>query len=165
MDLITPDYGLLFWMLLSFGILLYILKKFAWKPILQGIKSREEQISKSLREAEQARNEIAKLEVRNIQLVEKAKENYDAILLETKRVKEKMIQEAADQAKEETKNHIEQARETIRREKEIAQAELKVYASSLALRVAEQILRKEFEDKEKHQEQILGMIDQMTKNN
>jgi len=92
MGLITPDYGLLFWMLISFGILLYILKKFAWKPILQGIRSREEKISKSLREAEQARNEVSKLEVRNLELVQKAKADRDAILLETKKANEKMRQ-------------------------------------------------------------------------
>ena len=73
MGLVTPDYGLLFWMLLSFSIVLYILKKFAWKPILQGLKSREESISRALKQAEDAKAEIAKIHELNLELAEKAR--------------------------------------------------------------------------------------------
>lgn len=165
MWLITPDIGLLFWMLVTFGILMVILKKFAWKPILQGIKSREEKISKSLREAEYARNEIAKLEVRNVELVRKAQADRDAIMLEAKRMKDKIIEEASAKAKEEAKKYLEQARETISRERETAQLELKAYASQIVFKIAEQILRRELEDKDKYQEQVVAIIKQMESKN
>lgn len=73
MGLVTPDYGLLFWMLLSFSIILYILKKFAWKPIIHALKNREDSIALSLKQAEQARAEIVKLQEENKALTEKGK--------------------------------------------------------------------------------------------
>ncbi len=165
MGLITPDYGLLFWMLLSFGIVLYILRKFAWKPILQGIKNREEQISRSLREAEKAREEITKLQGLNAEMAAKARLERDAIMLEAKQLKDRMIKEATEKAQEETKKYLEQARITINREREVAQSEIKSYASSIALQVAEMIIRKEIANKQQYDDQIKMIIDEMATNN
>jgi F-type H+-transporting ATPase subunit b len=161
MGLITPDYGLLFWMLLSFGIVLYILKKFAWKPILQGIKHREEQIAKSLREADRAREEIAKLQAQNLEMSNLARQERDSIMLEAKSFKERMVKEASEKAQEETKKYLEQARLTIAQEKETAMAELKASALELSLKLSEIILRREIKDKdnyEKHAKSLLNEI-------
>lgn len=165
MGLITPDYGLLFWMLLSFSILLLILKKFAWKPILQGIKNREEQISKSLREAEMARNEIVKLQVQIDELAKKALAEREQMMQEARKLKEKMIEEAGVKAQEEAQKLVAQARETIKREREAAQIELKAYASKIVLQVTELILRKELEDKGKHEEQVNALIKELSSMN
>jgi F-type H+-transporting ATPase subunit b len=165
MGLITPDYGLLFWMLLSFGILLYILKKFAWKPILHGIKSREEQISRSLREAELARNETTKLQVQIDELAKKAQADREQIMQEARKLKEKMIEEAGIKAQEEAQKYMTQAREAIKRERDVAQAEMKAYTSKLVLQVAELILRKELENKGKHEEQINALINEISSMN
>ena len=165
MGLITPDYGLLFWMLVSFGILVFLLKKFAWKPILHGIKSREEQIAKSLREAETARSEISKLQVKIDEMALKAQAERDVIMQEAKKIKEKMIEEASIKAQEEAQKFISQAKETIRREKEAAKLELKVMSSKIVLQVAEQILRKELENSDKHEEQVNKLLSEISSQN
>lgn len=165
MGLITPDYGLLFWMLLSFGIVLLILRKFAWKPILQGIKNREEQIAKSLREAEKAREEISRLQYQNAALAENARRERDAIMLEATQYKDKMIREASEKAQEEAKKFLEQARATINREREIAQSEIKSYVASIAFQIAETILRKELSDKRQLEAQVNAIIDELASKN
>lgn len=165
MGLITPDYGLLFWMLLSFSLLIFILKKFAWKPILQGIKNREELISRSLREAEYARNEVAKLEEHNAQLLLKVEAEKDAIINQAKLTKEKILEEAQANAQAQAQKFLDQARETIRREKEAAQLELKAYASKIILQATERILRKELEDKGNFEKQVNSIIQELTSQN
>ncbi len=96
MELITPDIGLIFWMTLSFAIVLAILKKFAWKPILQGLKDREDSIKESLSSAEKARDEMAKLQSDNEKLLDEARLERDEIL--------KQALATANTIKEEAKN-------------------------------------------------------------
>jgi F-type H+-transporting ATPase subunit b len=165
MGLITPDYGLLFWMLLSFGIVLYILKKFAWKPILQGIKHREEQITKSLREADRAREEIAKLQAQNLEMANIARQERDAIMLEAKSFKERMVKEATEKAQEEAKRFLEQARLTIVQEKDAAKAELKASALELSLKLSEIILRREIKDKESYEQHAESLLNEIASKN
>jgi F-type H+-transporting ATPase subunit b len=165
MGLITPDYGLLFWMLLSFSILLFILKKYAWKPILQSIKSREELIAKSLRDAEYARNEMAKLEERNIGLLAKAQEDRDLIMAQARKQKDKIIEEAQVIAQAEAKKILDQARVEINRERESAQNEIKTYASQIVLQAAERLLRKELKDKVNYENQINLIIQELSSQN
>lgn len=165
MGLITPDYGLLIWMLISFGTVIWLLKKFAWKPILQGLKHREEQIAKSLREADSARNEMVKLHEQNAEMANLARQERDAIMLEAKVFSERMVKEATDKAQVDAKKFLEQARQTIIREKEVAQSELKTYASTLAIQMAEIILRKELSNKQGYEEQIRSIINEMTTKN
>lgn len=165
MGLITPDYGLLIWMLISFGTVIWLLKKFAWKPILQGLKHREEQIAKSLREADSARNEMVKLHEQNAEMANLARQERDAIMLEAKVFRERMVKEATDKAQVDAKKFLEQARQTIIREKEVAQSELKTYASTLAIQMAEIILRKELSNKQGYEEQIRSIINEMTTKN
>ncbi|PKP36147.1 MAG: ATP synthase F0 subunit B [Bacteroidetes bacterium HGW-Bacteroidetes-15] len=165
MGIITPDYGLLFWMLLSFSILLFILKKFAWKPILHGIKAREELIAKSLRDAEYARNEVAKLEERNAELLAKAHAQRDAVLAQAKIEKDKILEDAQQKAKVQTHKTIEQANETIRREKEAAQLELRAYATQIIIQATERILRKELKETKESEEQINSIIRELTSKN
>jgi F-type H+-transporting ATPase subunit b len=165
MGIITPDYGLLFWMLVSFSILLFILKKFAWKPILQSIKSREELISKSLRDAEYARNEVAKLEERNAELLAKVHAERDAVLTQANIAKDKILAEAQLKAKTQTQKTIEQANETIRREKEVAQLEVRAYATQIVIQASERILRKELTDAKSSEAQINSIIKELTSKN
>lgn len=165
MGLITPDYGLLIWMLISFGTVILILKKFAWKPILQGIKHREEQIAKSLREADNARNEMTKLLEQNAEMAKLARQERDEIMLEAKIFRERMVKEASDKAQVDAKKFLEQARQSIIHEKEAAQVELRTYASTLAIQMAEIILRKELGNKQGYEEQIRSIINEMTSKN
>ncbi|MGE0078372.1 MAG: F0F1 ATP synthase subunit B [Bacteroidales bacterium] len=164
MGLVTPDYGLLFWMLLSFSILLFILKKFAWKPILQGLKSREEFISKALRQAEEAKAELTKIQEKNLELAEKARVEREKDFQEAKAFREKIIEEAKEEARLEAQKMIEKARDLIRQEKDIAKKELYITVSSLAIDLSEKILRKQFSDREQQQRYVNELINEMSQN-
>ncbi len=164
MGLVTPDYGLLFWTMLSFSILLFILRKFAWKPILLGLKSREESIAKALKQADEARSELTRIQESNRVLAEKARLERERDFLEAKAFREKLIEEAKEEARAESQKMIEKAREIIKQEKEAAKKELYVTVASLALELSEKILRKQFTDKEKQTDYINELLKEMSKN-
>jgi len=164
MGLVTPDYGLLFWMLLFFSIVLFVLKKFAWKPILQGLKNREDNIAKALRQAEEAKLELAKVHEQNLELAEKARLDREKDLLEAKAFRAKLIDEAKEEARAEAQKMIEKARELIKQEKEAAKKELYVTVASLAIDLSEKILRKQFSDKDKQKDYVDELIKEMSKN-
>jgi len=164
MGLVTPDYGLLFWMLLSFSIVLYILKKFAWKPILQGLKSREESISRALKQAEEAKVEVAKIHELNLELAEKARIEREKDFQEAKTFRDKLIEEARIEAKAEAQKMIDKARDLIKQEKEAAKKELYVTVTSLAIELSEKILRRQFADKETQKDYIESILKEMSKN-
>lgn len=164
MGLVTPDYGLLFWMMLSFSILLFILKKFAWKPILQGLKSREEFIAKALKQAEEAKAELAKIQEKNLELAEKARIEREKDFQEAKVFREKLIEEAKEEARVEAQKMIDKAKDQIRQEKEAAKKELYITVSSLVLELSEKILRKQFSDREMQNEYVQELIKEMSKN-
>jgi F-type H+-transporting ATPase subunit b len=165
MGLITPDYGLLVWMLISFGILMYLLKKYAWKPILHSIKSREEMIAKSLRDAELARKQIDQLKENQNRVIAKAQAERDEILAQAKKTKDRIIDEANKKAQADTQKQIEQARTIIKKDKEAAQLEIKAYASQIVLQAAERILRSELKDKQKYEDQVAAVIKEISENN
>lgn len=164
MGLVTPDYGLLFWTMLSFSILLFILRKFAWKPILLGLKSREESIAKALKQADEARAELTRIQESNMVLAEKARIEREHDLQEAKAFREKLIEEAKEEARAESQKMIEKAREIIKQEKEAAKKELYVTVASLALELSEKILRKQFSDKDKQTDYINELLKEMSKN-
>lgn len=164
MGLVTPDYGLLFWMLLFFSIVLFVLKKFAWKPILQGLKNREDNIAKALRQAEEAKLELAKVHEQNLELAEKARLDREKDLLEAKAFRAKLIDEAKEEARAEAQKMIEKARELIKQEKEAAKKELYVMVASLAIDLSEKILRKQFSDREMQKDYVDELIKEMSKN-
>ncbi len=164
MGLVTPDFGLLFWMLLSFSIVLFILKKFAWKPILQGLKSREESISRALKQAEEAKAEVAKIHELNLELAEKARVEREKDFQEAKTFRDKLIEEARIEAKAEAQKMIDKARDVIKQEKEAAKKELYVTVTSLALEISEKILRKQFSDKDTQKNYIESLLKEMSKN-
>lgn len=164
MGLVTPDYGLLFWMLLSFTILLVILKKFAWKPILQGLKNREESIAKALQQAEEARAELKTLEAANNELAEKSRLEREHSLQQIKLMKDKLVAEAKEEANLEAQRMVEKAREIIKQERETATKELKNSAASWAVEISEMILRKHLTAEEKQAEYIDRLIKEIPQN-
>lgn len=164
MGLVTPDYGLLFWMLLSFSILLFALKKFAWKPILHVLKDREESIAKALQQAEEARAELKLLESLNNEMVEKSRLEREQNLQEMKTLKDKLVAEAKDEAREEAKRLIDKAREAIKQERDIASKELQNNAASLAVKISEKILRNHLADEEKQVEYIDQLMKEIPQN-
>ena len=141
MDLITPDVGLLFWTLISFTILYLILRKFAWGPILGAVNEREEGIRNALLLAEKAREEMASLQSDNEQTLKKARAEREALFKEAREIKQKLIDEAKNQAKSEAKKIIIQAQETIQSEKNAAIVDLKNQVASLSVDIAEKVLQ------------------------
>ena len=125
MDLMNPGIGLIFWMTLAFLALLFILGKFAWKPILQSIKERETKISTSLAMAKQTQEEMKRLKADNEALLKEAKNERDAIIRDANKMKESIINEARKKAQTEADKIVESARESIMNEKMAAIIELK----------------------------------------
>lgn len=154
MDLIKPEIGLLFWMVLSFLIVFFLLKKFAWTPILSMLKEREESIENALQAAEKAKFEMARLQANNEQLIQEAKAERDAILKSARDAKENMISEAKEKATEEADRLIAIARETINNEKMAAVTELKNQVAKLSVEIAEKIIKGELANKDSQKELI-----------
>jgi len=147
MSLINPGFGLVIWMTLAFGILLFILAKYAWKPILASLKEREDSIENALLAAEKAQEAMEELKLGNEKLLQEAKEERDTILKEARKLKEVIVNEARDKASAEAKNIISGAREQINSEKNAALAEIKSTIASYSIDIAEKILRQELKDK------------------
>jgi F-type H+-transporting ATPase subunit b len=152
MELITPGLGLIFWMTLVFLFLLFLLKKYAWSPILKALKDRETAISDSLNSAERAKEEMKQLQFSNEQLLAEAKNDRDNILNEARKIKEKIIEEARQKASEEAGHITASALENIRNEKMAALIELKNEVADLSLEVARKILQRELADPKKQEE-------------
>ncbi len=117
MDLVTPEIGLIFWTTVTFVILLFLLAKFAWKPILSAVKNREESIREALLSADKAREEMAQLKSDNEQVLREARAERDSILRDAREIREKMIADAKEIAGTEANKMVEQARELIENQK------------------------------------------------
>jgi F-type H+-transporting ATPase subunit b len=158
MGFVTPDYGTIFWMLIIFGIVLFILKKFAWKPILKALKDREKSISDALNSAEKARKEVAGLKASNDQILVEARKEKDLILKEAREIKDKIIADAKNQANAEAQKSIEFAKQQINAEKTAAINEIKTRVAELSVSIAEKVIKKQLEntkDQEKLVEDLL----------
>ena len=143
MDLLTPEFGLFFWTLLAFLTVFFILRKFAWKPILNMLGEREKGIADSIATAERVKNEMTMLKADNEKLLMQAREERTAMLREAKETRDKIVGEAKDQAKAEANKIIIDAQHQIEQQKMAAITQVKNEIGSLAITVAEQILRKQ----------------------
>ena len=149
MDLILPDFGLMFWTGLIFVLLLFILTKFVWKPILGAVNKREKSISDSLELAEKTMLEMKSLQAQNENLLKEARAERDAIVKEAREVATKMVEESKGNAKIEAEKIITSAREAINNEKVAAIAELKTQIAEFSLEIAEKVVRGELTSDEK----------------
>jgi len=132
MDLILPDFGLLVWTGLVFCLLMFLLAKFAWKPILNAVNTREQKISEALELAEKTKVEMQALKAENDQILKEARAERDQILKEAKEAANGMVEDAKGKAKDEAAKIVESARLTINSEKAAAMAELKNHVASLS---------------------------------
>lgn len=164
MELIKPDLGLLIWMLLSFGVVLYVLARFAWKPILKAIKDRERSISKSLLAAQRAKEEMAKIEFGNEKITALAKLERDNLLKEAKELKEKILEDAKEDAKAEAKKIIDHAIQSVQKEKNEAINEIKNQIAALSVDIAEKILKQKLGDDKKQKELLEKLVDNIELN-
>jgi F-type H+-transporting ATPase subunit b len=143
MEIVKPAIGLIFWMVVTFGLLMFILGKFAWKPILATLTEREKTIEDSLNQATQARNEMAQLTAKNEELLNQAKEERNRILHDAKEAAEKVKTEMLNRAQVEVEQKIQTAYREIEIQKKAAIAEVKNSVGLLALDIAEKVIRKD----------------------
>jgi F-type H+-transporting ATPase subunit b len=156
--LVTPEIGLVFWTTVSFLVLLFLLAKFAWKPIMGAIDDRERFIEDSLSKAEAANEEMSRLISENEALLKQARAERDIILQEAKKVKDQIVSEAKETAHKEGVRQIELARIEINNQKAIALADVKNKVASLSLEIAEKVLRKQFEDSSKQDALVADLL-------
>lgn len=164
MDLVTPQIGLLFWTVLIFLVLVFLLAKFAWKPILKMVEERTKNIEDALNSAENAKKEMAGLKAENEQIMKEARAERDKIVREAREMKDKIIEESKETAKAEADKILAQARKLIDDEKRAAMNELKDQVASLSIEIAEKILTKELSDKKKQAELIDDILNQSNLN-
>ena len=158
MELLTPGLGLIFWTVLIFLLLVFLLGKFAWKPIMSMLNERERFIEDSLNKAEIARQEMALLTNENEQLLKKTRAERDNILKEAKELKDQIVSDAKELAKQEGAKMITKAKQEIDNQKLAAMAEMKNQVSTLSLEIAEKVLRRQFEDKGKQEALVSDLL-------
>lgn len=156
--------GLFFWQTLLFVLLLLLLKKYAWKPMLNAVNDREEGIKNALDSAEKAKREMENLQADNQKLLKEARAEREAMLKEARDIKNKMIEDAKDQAKEEAGKLVAQAQASIETEKKAAIAELKAQVANLSIEIAEKVVREELSNKDKQIKLVESMLGEATLN-
>ena len=154
MELLLPKLGLILWTLVAFVIVLYILAKYAWKPILKSLDEREKNISDSILSAENVKKEMAALKNENESLLAKAREERSQMMREAKETRDKIIQEAKEQARKETNKIVADAQSVINQQKMAAITDLKNQVGTLVLEVSEKVLRRELNNKEDQEKYI-----------
>ncbi|WP_296685184.1 F0F1 ATP synthase subunit B [Flavobacterium sp.] len=160
MDKLIHDFsfGLFFWQAFILVILLVLLAKFAWKPIMTSITEREEGIKNALDSAENARKEMQNLQADNQRILQEARAERDAMLKDAREMKEKIVADAKNEAQEQGQKMIEQAKAAIESEKNAAMAELKLQVSTLSLSIAEKVLKDELSNKESQTKLVEKML-------
>lgn len=158
MDLVKPAIGLIFWMTLSFGIVLFILGKFAWKPILKALRDREGSIQDALDTAKKTKLEMAALKADNEKLLNQARAERDLMLKEARDTKDAIIAEAKTKATAEANKLMKSAREAINTEKNAAIAELKNQVALMSVEIAEKILRHELANDDKQKALMANLL-------
>ena len=162
MDLVTPEFGLIFWTSITFLVLLFILKKFAWKPILGAVSEREKGIKDALASAVEARKEMENLQADNERILKEARAEREAMLKDARELKNKMIDDAKQDAKIEANKLITQAQTAIEAEKKAAIADLKSQVAQISISIAEKVVREELSNTEKQEKLVESMLDDAT---
>jgi len=161
--MLNVDPGLIIWTIITFLILLFLLRVTAWKPILRALDQREENIRSSLEEAEKAREEANRVLQENKKNLEQAEEQVQKILKDGRALAEKMRQDTINKANEESRRMIDHAKQQIEREKQEALKELRAEVASLAVQAASKILEEKLDEK-KHKQIIDKFIDDLPSN-
>ncbi|MDP4285447.1 MAG: F0F1 ATP synthase subunit B [Bacteroidota bacterium] len=162
MELLLPKLGLIVWTLIAFGIVFFILKKYAWKPILNSLKEREQNITDSILSAENVRKEMSELKSENEALLAQAREERSQMMREAKETRDKIIMDAKQQARQETGKIVADAQALINQQKMAAITDLKNQVGNLVLEVSEKVLRRELSnkaDQEKYIQQITQNVE------
>ena len=161
MELVTPGIGLIFWMSVSFAILLLILRKFAWKPVLKMLKHREESIAEALTEAEKAREAAAVLDEQSKEIIKQNNEKYLAMLDEIEKIRIQKMQEVKDEARQKSEQLVKETQERIESEKQLAFVELKKDVAGISIEIASKILREQLKSEQNAINFAQMLVDEM----
>lgn len=165
MELITPDFGLLFWMTLAFGIVFFILAKFAFPVITGMLKKREEEINNALELAQRTHQEMEQLQAKNELLIAKAREEREKILSEARQMHDNFIEEAKIEANKEKERIIANAKESIEHERMAATTEIKNHIADISIKIAEKILEKKLDSDKEQLDYINTLLQDIEKKN
>lgn len=158
MELLTPEVGLFFWSALVFLVLLGLLSQFAWKPIMAGLKEREENIEQALKAAEEAKAEMARLTAQNENLLAEARIKRDELIKDAQKQAADLIETARAEASKKAAADLEAARQLIQTEREKALAEIKNVAAELSLSVAEKLVHRQLANDATQQELVKTLL-------
>ncbi len=164
MNLVTPDIGLIFWQGITFLVVLFILSKYAWKPIMKALRDREDSIQNALDEAATARKEVEELKKSQANMEEAARIEKDRILKEAKQIADKNLEEATTKAAEIVGKAEEAAKQAIDKERQAAIADIKSQISTLSVQVAETLLKRELSDSNKQENLMQELINDLKVN-
>ncbi|MEO8772131.1 MAG: F0F1 ATP synthase subunit B [Ferruginibacter sp.] len=164
MDLLLPHLGLIVWTILAFLIVLLILKKYAWKPILKGLNDREANIADSIATAEKVRFEMSQLKSENEALLVAAREERGMMLKEAKEIKDRMINDAKEDAKIQAAKIITDANASIQNQKMAALTDIKNQVGKMVIEVSEKVLRKELSNKSEQENYIKQLAEEIKLN-
>lgn len=162
--LFSVSVGTVVWTTIAFLVVLALLKKMAWQPILKSLKDREESIEEALNAAEQAKIQLSELKSSNEELLKKAREERDELLKEARTTKEQIIKDSKEKAQSEADRILQSARESIENEKQAALVELKGQVATLSIEIAEKVLREELSKETKQKELISGLLSEVELN-
>lgn len=159
MNLVTPGLGLIFWQLVTFLLVLFLLARFAWKPIMNSLREREDSIEGALRAAEQAKAEMTKLKAENERILEEARVERDQMLRKAQQTAAAIVEDAKDKASAESAKIVESAKQAINMERQAALSDIRRQVAALSIEIAEKLLRNQLKEEKAQRE----LVDQMVK--
>ncbi len=164
MGLVSPDYGTIFWMVLAFSVVFFILRKYAWGPVLKMLRERDESIEKALQSADEAREGIARLKSDHEKMLHEAHAERDLLIAEARQIRDQMITKAREDAILETAKVFEHAQRQIESEKLTAINEIRQQVASLSVDIAEKILKRELKDRTQQENLIKEQLSDLKLN-
>jgi F-type H+-transporting ATPase subunit b len=161
---LLPDIGTIFWTTIIFALTVFLLAKYAWKPLIGIVQEREKSIDAALKAAESAQSKVSNLRNEQERITRQTQLHKEQIISEANEQRDKIVAEAKTQAEKQTKKMIDEARVAIDREREAALLEMKTQITNLSIDIATKIIHSELEDKQKHRKMIENLIDQIELN-
>lgn len=165
MELFTPDFGLIFWMFLSFAVLFFILCKFAWPAITKMMDQRAELIDKGVEYAQQAKQDLDNAQAKAEELMQEARRQQADILREADRVKTQIIEEARNEARQAASKELDQAKLQIDQARKEAEQNIRDEVSAFALNIAQKVVRKQMSDTKAQTQLVDSLLDELEKKN
>jgi len=165
MSLLLPETGLLFWMLLAFGVVFFVLAKYGWPVILGMVEERSDFINSSVRVAEEAHRQLEGIKATSENIIAEARKKQMEILQEASHLKNKMLDDAKEQAVQEADKIARQAQQAILKEKEDALKEIRKEVAVLSLEIAEKVLRQKLENQGEEAKLVEKLLNEMQVNN